>query len=69
MLRADVQKIIENADSPEDASRLVCWLFEEEVGLSGNGWFDDDPVMEELLSNSYEAMSSRFKGFGAAAAS
>jgi hypothetical protein len=64
MLRADVQKIIENADSPEDASRLVCWLFEEVVGLSGNGWFDDDPVMEKILSESYGEMSARFKSFG-----
>ncbi len=59
MLRLKIQKIIEKATSTEDASYLICYLLEDEIGLDGNGWFDDDSEMQTQLESSYSDMSAR----------
>lgn len=52
-LREKVQKALEEAGVPvgilEKAGIAACTVIEDEVGLAGNGWFDDDKVMLEAL--------------------
>lgn len=49
-LRQDIAKIIEDAQGDaEQAAIDVCRHLEREIGLNGNGWFDDDEEMQELL--------------------
>ena len=49
-LREEIQKgIIEANGDTEKAAIAVCRLMEDTIGLNGNGWFDDDPQMQELL--------------------
>lgn len=50
MLRPAVQKIIAQSPNPEQAAFDILKLLDEQIGLSGNGWFDDDPEMEAFLS-------------------
>ena len=33
----------------EKAAIAICRLLEDEIGLDGNGWFDDDETMRDLL--------------------
>jgi hypothetical protein len=64
MLRGKIQKIIEKATSPEDASYLICFLVEREIGgLNASGKFDDDSDMLAQLENSYSAMAERVQKF------
>ena len=42
-------KISESNGDANVASIEICKLLDYEVGLSGNGWFDNDPVMLEAL--------------------
>jgi hypothetical protein len=64
MLREKIQKIIEISTSPEDASYLICFLIEHEIGgLNATGKFDDDPEMQSQLENSYSAMATRVARF------
>lgn len=44
-LRISIQQRIENTPSPDEAAIAVCLLLEDFVGLAGEGWYDDDPVM------------------------
>lgn len=50
MLRAKIQDVLDAAkgDAAETAIEL-CQLLEDEIGLSGNGWFDDDELMLSVL--------------------
>jgi hypothetical protein len=52
MLREKIKRLIEAASNTEDASMLICQFLEDELELSGNGWFEDDPVLEPLFSES-----------------
>lgn len=46
------EAIVNNAGDPEKTSIEVCKILENEIGLSGNGWFDDDEVLlDELRMN------------------
>ncbi|HEL3836365.1 TPA: hypothetical protein UMZ04_001102 [Stenotrophomonas maltophilia] len=44
-LRATVKHSFESAHDPEDAALRICVAIDAELGLSGNGWFDDDPAV------------------------
>jgi hypothetical protein len=49
-LRAQIQAAIEkNQAEPEKAAIAVCLVLEREIGLSGNGWFDDDHEMGDEI--------------------
>lgn len=49
-LREDIKKIIlENENNPETLSIEICKMLDEELSLSGNGWFDNDDVMLKAL--------------------
>jgi hypothetical protein len=60
-LRGKIQAIAEKASSAEEVGHLVCYLLEDEIGLNGNGWFDDDPEMQSLLRDAWTEMSERVK--------
>jgi hypothetical protein len=60
-LREKIQDIAANASSPEEVGRLVCFVLENEIGLAGNGWFDDDPEMHALFRDSWSEMDERVK--------
>jgi hypothetical protein len=51
MFREDIERLIEAAapDSTEGA-KLVCQFLENELELAGNGWFDNDPILNALFS-------------------
>lgn len=54
MLRDKIKKAIEAADGDaEKASLKVCVLLEDEIGLAGNGWFDNDEPLEKAISEFY----------------
>lgn len=44
-LRALVKRSFESAHDPDDAALRICVAIDAELGLSGNGWFDDDPAV------------------------
>lgn len=49
-LRQEIeQKIAEANGDPEKAAIAVCLLLEDELDLSGNGWFDEDHEFQEIL--------------------
>jgi len=49
-LRLQITEAIKTANgNPENTSIAVCLLLEDEIGLAGNGWFDNDPEMQRLL--------------------
>lgn len=50
-LREKIEDIIKNMPDTEQAAIEVCLLLEDEIGLHGNGWFDDDECMLDALSN------------------
>jgi hypothetical protein len=52
MLREKIKRLIDAASNSDDASMLICQFLEDELELSGNGWFDDDPVLEPLFCES-----------------
>lgn len=49
MLRQKIQEIIARSQDPETAAFKVLEFLEGQIGLWGNGWFEDDPAMEEFL--------------------
>ena len=49
MMRADIQKIIEENGDPEATALKIVKYLDDELGLSGNGWFDNDPKALEYL--------------------
>lgn len=49
-LRNKIAEVIKAADGDADQAAIeVCRLLEDEIGLAGNGWFDNDEEMLELL--------------------
>lgn len=49
-LRTKIQeKIAASNGDNETAVIEICKLLENKLGLSGNGWFDDDQVMLDAL--------------------
>lgn len=49
MLREDIRSIVSRVDDPSEAAKLICYHMDSEIGLAGNGWFDDDPVLEPVF--------------------
>jgi hypothetical protein len=37
------------AGDPAKAAVAVCKVLEDEIGLDGNGWWDNDPELRALL--------------------
>lgn len=49
-LRTLIQKAIEaHPYDPEQAAVAVCVALEGRLDLQGNGWFDDDPQVQDAL--------------------
>ena len=49
-IREKISSAINDAGGDADKAAIaICELLEEEIGLHGNGWFDDDPVMLEKI--------------------
>lgn len=48
-LRDKIKQAIEQNNDSEIASIEICKILEDEIGLSGNGWFDDDDIMLDIL--------------------
>lgn len=48
-LRGRIEETIRSESDPEKAAVAVCLLLENEIGLYGNGWFDDDDVLEKAI--------------------
>jgi hypothetical protein len=63
MLRQDVQKIVENADSSEEASFLISYLMQnklaEMVSALLTALFSNDSEMQALLINNSSELSER----------
>ena len=54
-LRQQIQKIINNANGDSSAAAFeVCKFLEDEIGLAGNGWFDDDKELCEVFGLTYD---------------
>lgn len=51
MLREKIKDIVEEEKDPEQASLKICKLLEEELDLSGNGWFDGDEKLSSFINN------------------
>jgi hypothetical protein len=62
MFRRDVQKIVENADSSEEAGHLICYLMQNKIAAILNALFNDDPEMQSLLANASPELSERVEG-------
>jgi hypothetical protein len=58
-LRGKIQDIAEKASSPEEVGHLVCFVLEDEMGLAGNGWCDDDPEIQVLFREAWTDLSER----------
>lgn len=52
MLRPQIQEIIAQSENPEQAAFKILEFLDDQIGLAGNGWFDDDPEMEKFISRS-----------------
>ena len=50
-LREKIEKAISAGANVEESAIEVCKLLENDIGLSGNGWFDDDPEMLDKLND------------------
>jgi len=47
-LREKIEEILVK-DKPEDVAKNICLMLEEEMCLSGNGWFDDDEILTQII--------------------
>lgn len=49
-LRHKIAEVIKEAGGDADQAAIgVCRLLEDEIGLAGNGWFDNDEEILEIL--------------------
>jgi hypothetical protein len=49
-LREEVEEAIEEANGDVKAAGIaVCKVLDENLGLVGGGWFDDDPELRKIL--------------------
>lgn len=48
-LRQSIEEAIRSNEDPAKAAIVICRLLEDEIGLSGNGWFDDDQELINIL--------------------
>lgn len=49
-LRKKIEEIITKEQDHKKAAIEICKFLDDEIGLSGNGWFDDDQTMCDILS-------------------
>lgn len=50
-LRVRIEAALRDAGGDHKQAAIeVCRLLEDEIGLEGNGWFDDDDEMRQLLA-------------------
>jgi hypothetical protein len=49
MLREKIEELLKQHRDPKESAIQVCLLLEDTIDLYGNGWFDDDPIMERRL--------------------
>tara|TARA_B100000700_G_scaffold68939_1_gene76362 strand:+ start:36893 stop:37051 length:159 start_codon:yes stop_codon:yes gene_type:complete len=49
-LREKIKKQIKNEENSNQAAINICKLLDYELDLIGNGWFDNDEVMQEELN-------------------
>lgn len=49
MLREKIEELLMQEGDPKETAIQVCILLEDIIDLYGNGWFDDDPLMEHRL--------------------
>lgn len=61
MLRKNIHSIVSSVDDPNEAAKLICYHLDYELGLSGNGWFDDDPEMEPIFCGNGDQERVRLK--------
>lgn len=55
-----IQKVLEESKgSPAETAIAVCLLLEDTIDLRGNGWFDDDEVMDFAFKKEYEEWQQR----------
>lgn len=57
-LRAQIETAIRTSPDSSTAALAVCRLLDDELGLMGNGWFDDDAELLALLSAEPEVPSA-----------
>lgn len=49
-LRQQIQSAIEaTSGDTAKAAVAVCKVLEDEIGLDGNGWWGNDPELQEML--------------------
>ncbi len=54
-LRKKIAQAITHANGNADQAAIaICRILEDDIGLAGNGWFDDDPEMYTLLQTGAE---------------
>lgn len=48
-LRKRIEETLRGESDPEKAALAVCLLLDNEIGLYGNGWFDGDADLLEVI--------------------
>lgn len=56
MLRQKIEELFKNYRDPQESAIQVCIFLEDTIDLYGNGWFDDDPVMERRLEEHWNTL-------------
>lgn len=54
LLREKICDLIIKNTNPIKAATTICVLLEDEIGLAGNGWFDNDTVTQTAIRQYYE---------------
>lgn len=57
MIREQICKLLNAKVDRETMAKYVCCFLENEFELHGNGWFDDDPVMDSLFSKTNDPIA------------
>jgi hypothetical protein len=65
MLREQIESLIKAHSDPQEAAIQVCIMLEDELDLRGNGWFDDDDLLDARFDAEYEARLKASKAGGA----
>jgi hypothetical protein len=64
MLSNDVKRIIEQADSDEEAAYLICCWIATKPGVDAAVLFRGDTFIQHLLADASEEMQQRVESFG-----
>ena len=52
--RQSIEEATRSNGDPAKAAIAICRLLEDEIGLSGNGWFDDDQELKDILFSTHD---------------